>query len=226
MNTEKCISGCYEFFSSSFLLVFIQKIVCINWVDKPINWSRISLTYALTKGLRPRGLLEFESLYSGLLTLPTYCETLQFSCSLSTFPPAQNQRNLPFIRPKITQWPGRNFVEVLTQPSGRNSSYKVIKVLIFFLDKAPLNILYLLFYVFTCIGQLNGRQYDLPKYSFGNARKVFDDNDLADVLYTFGVEKSGQLVLHNYPTTLMELKIPRQQTGRGKVTKIWFWDKW
>jgi len=30
------------------------------------------------------------------------------------------------------------------------------------------------------------------------------------------VEKAGQLVLHNYPTTLMRLKIPRHQKG-GRV---------
>lgn len=44
---------------------------------------------------------------------------------------------------------------------------------------------------------------------------MFDDNPLDDVLFTFGVEKSGQLVLHNYPTTLMNLKLPKhQKSGR------------
>lgn len=68
-------------------------------------------------------------------------------------------------------------------------------------------------------GQFNGKAYNLPKFSFGNARTVFDDNDLEDILFTFGVEKSGQLVLHNYPTALMELKIPKHQKG-GKVRFI------
>lgn len=69
-------------------------------------------------------------------------------------------------------------------------------------------------------GQPNGKTYSLPKYSFGNARNVFDENDLGDILYTFGVEKSGQLVLHNFPTTLMNLKIPRQQAGGGKLVDL------
>ena len=46
---------------------------------------------------------------------------------------------------------------------------------------------------------------------------MFDENDLGDILYTFGVGKAGQLVLHNYPTTLMELKIPKGQTGGPAV---------
>ena len=48
---------------------------------------------------------------------------------------------------------------------------------------------------------------------------MFDDNELDDVLFTFGVEKSGQLVLHNFPTSLMELRIPRHQAGGRKVTR-------
>lgn len=74
--------------------------------------------------------------------------------------------------------------------------------------------LFLCFYT----GLFNGKGYSLPKFSFENARSVFDDNDLEDILYTFGVEKSGQLVLHNYPTTLMELKIPKHQKG-GRVRR-------
>lgn len=46
---------------------------------------------------------------------------------------------------------------------------------------------------------------------------MFDQNDLDDILYTFGVGKAGQLVLHNYPTTLMELKIPKGQAGGPAV---------
>ena len=67
-------------------------------------------------------------------------------------------------------------------------------------------------------GHFSGKKYSLPKFSFENARSVFDDNDLEDILFTFGVEKSGQLVLHNYPTTLMELKIPKHQNG-GQVRR-------
>ena len=66
-------------------------------------------------------------------------------------------------------------------------------------------------------GQLNGNNYSLPEYSFDKARNVFDKNKLDDVLFTFGVEKSGQLVLHNYPKALMTLKIPRHQAGGGTV---------
>lgn len=69
----------------------------------------------------------------------------------------------------------------------------------------------LLSFVFT--GHFSGKAYSLPKFSFDNARNVFDDNYLEDILFTFGVEKSGQLVLHNYPTTLMGLKIPKHQKG-------------
>lgn len=47
---------------------------------------------------------------------------------------------------------------------------------------------------------------------------MFDENELDDILYTFGVEKAGQLVLHNYPNELMKLKIPKYQ-GR-EVTKM------
>ena len=78
--------------------------------------------------------------------------------------------------------------------------------------------LLLILLVYAQIGQMNGQKYSLPKYSFENAHNVFDENDLSDILYTFGVEKSGQLVLHNYPTTLMELEIPKQQAGGGKVS--------
>lgn len=70
-------------------------------------------------------------------------------------------------------------------------------------------------------GKPNGRKYSLPQYSFGNARKVFDKNNLGDVLYTFGVDKAGQLVLHNYPTALMDLKIPKGQAGgKGQVIDL------
>lgn len=69
-------------------------------------------------------------------------------------------------------------------------------------------------------GQPNGNKYNLPEYSFGKARRVFDDNELDDVLFTFGVEKSGQLVLHNFPTSLMELRIPRHQAGGRKLVDL------
>ena len=65
-------------------------------------------------------------------------------------------------------------------------------------------------------GRFSGKAYSIPKFSFDNARTVFDENQLEDILYTFGVEKAGQLVLHNYPSALMELKIPRHQKG-GRV---------
>lgn len=68
-------------------------------------------------------------------------------------------------------------------------------------------------------GSYNGKRYSLPKYSFDHARRVFDDNPLDDVLFTFGVEKSGQLVLHNYPTTLMNLRIPKHQKG-GRLVDL------
>lgn len=69
-------------------------------------------------------------------------------------------------------------------------------------------------------GQLNGNKYSLPEYSFDKARNVFDKNGLANVLFTFGVEKSGQLVLHNYPKALMTLKIPRHQAGGGTLVDL------
>lgn len=72
------------------------------------------------------------------------------------------------------------------------------------------------------LGSYNGKRYSLPKYSFDHARRVFDDNPLDDVLFTFGVEKSGQLVLHNYPTTLMNLRIPKHQKGGRVIQHIVF----
>ena len=37
---------------------------------------------------------------------------------------------------------------------------------------------------------------------------------MSDILYTFGVEYPGALTLNNYPSSLMNLKIPKhQQTG-------------
>ena len=49
---------------------------------------------------------------------------------------------------------------------------------------------------------------------------MFDENELDDILYTFGVEKAGQLVLHNYPNELMKLKIPKHQGGEVTETQV------
>lgn len=58
------------------------------------------------------------------------------------------------------------------------------------------------------------RTYDLPDISFGHARQMFEENELEDVLYTFGVENPGNLVLRNFPEHLTELELPRHQGGR------------
>ena len=57
------------------------------------------------------------------------------------------------------------------------------------------------------------RAYDLPAFSFSNAQNMFSENHVDDVLYTFGVEKAGDLVLRNYPAHLTDLQLPRHQGG-------------
>ena len=69
-------------------------------------------------------------------------------------------------------------------------------------------------------GQRTGKSYSLPEYSFRNAKKVMRQSVLGDVVYTFGVEHPGALTLHNYPTHLMNLKLPkRQQNGEVNLNQ-------
>lgn len=60
-------------------------------------------------------------------------------------------------------------------------------------------------------GQGTGRTYQLPEYSFRGTRDVLVNNNMEDILFTFGVEHPGALTLHNYPTHLMNLKLPNHQ---------------
>ena len=48
---------------------------------------------------------------------------------------------------------------------------------------------------------------------FGNARDVIERErfSLADVAYSFGLERAGALTLHNYPAALRELRLPNDQ---------------
>ncbi|EDO35036.1 predicted protein [Nematostella vectensis] len=66
-------------------------------------------------------------------------------------------------------------------------------------------------------GKPTGNTYKLPDVAFGNAQKVFDQNDLHDIVYTFGTENPGAPVLHNYPVTTTDLVIPRHQGGGALV---------
>ncbi|KAJ7226884.1 heme peroxidase-domain-containing protein [Mycena pura] len=50
--------------------------------------------------------------------------------------------------------------------------------------------------------------YDIHEYTFGNAQNVIHDNSFADVVYTFGVDNPGALILHNYPDALLSLNKP------------------
>lgn len=67
-------------------------------------------------------------------------------------------------------------------------------------------------------GQRTGKSYTLPEYSFDRARKVMIQNNMADIVYTFGVEHPGALTLQNYPKALMNLKLPKHQQ-KGEVRK-------
>ncbi|XP_031564179.1 alpha-dioxygenase 2-like [Actinia tenebrosa] len=66
-------------------------------------------------------------------------------------------------------------------------------------------------------GAKTGKVYTLPEVTFGKVADVFDQNDIKDILYTFGTENPGQLVLNNYPVTTSDLVIPKHQGGGGLI---------
>ncbi|KAK3728602.1 hypothetical protein QZH41_011684 [Actinostola sp. cb2023] len=63
-------------------------------------------------------------------------------------------------------------------------------------------------------GAKTGNHYTLPNFAFGNAAKLFDNNEIKDILYTFGTENAGALVLNNFPATTTDMIIPTHQ-GQG-----------
>ncbi|TPX61985.1 hypothetical protein SpCBS45565_g07120 [Spizellomyces sp. 'palustris'] len=57
-------------------------------------------------------------------------------------------------------------------------------------------------------GKSTGRVYHLPTITFAGSRKFMTENDLADLVYTFGTGNPGALTLNNYPAWLMNLTKP------------------
>ncbi|KNC99779.1 uncharacterized protein SPPG_05157 [Spizellomyces punctatus DAOM BR117] len=57
-------------------------------------------------------------------------------------------------------------------------------------------------------GKSTGRVYHLPTITFAGSRKFMTENDLADLVYTFGTGHPGALTLNNYPAWLMNLTKP------------------
>ncbi|KAJ7277483.1 heme peroxidase [Mycena rebaudengoi] len=53
-----------------------------------------------------------------------------------------------------------------------------------------------------------GKSYNISQYAFGAAQNVIHENKFSDVVYTFGVDNPGALILGNYPQEMMSLKKP------------------
>ncbi|CAH1780638.1 unnamed protein product [Owenia fusiformis] len=51
-------------------------------------------------------------------------------------------------------------------------------------------------------------RYNLPEVMFNKSEEVLDNNDIRDVLFTFGNAYSGAMKLHNYPNFLRNLQMP------------------
>ncbi|KAJ7608475.1 heme peroxidase [Mycena polygramma] len=50
--------------------------------------------------------------------------------------------------------------------------------------------------------------YTIPEYAFRGAQDVVRGNNFGDVVYTFGTDNPGALVLDNYPAAMMSLSVP------------------
>ncbi|KAJ6553187.1 heme peroxidase [Mycena capillaripes] len=53
-----------------------------------------------------------------------------------------------------------------------------------------------------------GHTYAIPEYTFRGAQDVIRGNKFSDVVYTFGTDNPGALVLGNYPAAMMSLDKP------------------
>ncbi|KAJ3269108.1 hypothetical protein HK104_005181 [Borealophlyctis nickersoniae] len=56
--------------------------------------------------------------------------------------------------------------------------------------------------------QSTGRTYPMPENTFAGSRKMMTENELADLMFTFGTSNPGALVLNNYPKWLTSLTKP------------------
>ncbi|KAJ7722601.1 heme peroxidase [Mycena metata] len=57
-------------------------------------------------------------------------------------------------------------------------------------------------------GKETGNVYTIPEYAFHGAQDVIRGNKFSDVVFTFGTDNPGALVLGNYPTAMMNLSKP------------------
>ncbi|KAI8907781.1 heme peroxidase [Powellomyces hirtus] len=57
-------------------------------------------------------------------------------------------------------------------------------------------------------GKSTGRVYDIPSITFGGSKKMMTENELGDLVFTFGTAMPGALTLNNYPAWLMNLTKP------------------
>ncbi|KAJ7636793.1 heme peroxidase [Roridomyces roridus] len=53
-----------------------------------------------------------------------------------------------------------------------------------------------------------GKTYDIPQYTFQGAQDVVRENKFGDIVYTFGTDNPGALVLGNYPAAMTHLQKP------------------
>ncbi|KAJ3292194.1 hypothetical protein HK104_005519 [Borealophlyctis nickersoniae] len=58
--------------------------------------------------------------------------------------------------------------------------------------------------------QSTGRIYDMPAVTFAGSRKMMTENELGDLIFTFGTANPGALTLNNYPKWLMNLTKPNE----------------
>ncbi|KAJ7824448.1 heme peroxidase, partial [Mycena olivaceomarginata] len=60
--------------------------------------------------------------------------------------------------------------------------------------------------------QHTDKMYDIAQYSFCSAKDVIYDNRFSNVIFTFGVDYPGALILNNFPEGLMSLnKLSKEQ---------------
>ncbi|KAJ7454789.1 heme peroxidase [Mycena latifolia] len=59
-------------------------------------------------------------------------------------------------------------------------------------------------------GESTGKKYSIPEYAFRGAQDVIRGNDFSDVVFTFGVDHPGAMVLNNYPAGMLHLTKPGQ----------------
>ncbi|KAF7361222.1 hypothetical protein MSAN_01154300 [Mycena sanguinolenta] len=57
-------------------------------------------------------------------------------------------------------------------------------------------------------GQYTANSYNISEYTFRGAQSVIRGNKFSDVVYTFGTDNPGALILGNYPAEMMSLNKP------------------